>query len=195
MKQRVPPTLLLAVSLVTFLLGTMLGVVHQSVLNSLSETPKIEALVPSLDTKDSLTPLRIGVFIGVDGVTLSADGKRFGDYEGYEDREMVVPLSPAELLDLTHELKSAGLFEEAEFNTPYFISLPQVHAIVLAWPDEERRFMWIRGDECRIPEKYLRIFERLNVDHGLPLIKEFIAYNRAQISSEAQPIKCFQVPR
>jgi hypothetical protein len=195
MKQRVPPTILLIVSLVTFLLGTMLGVFHQSVRNSLGETPKIEAVVPSLDSKDSLTPLRIGVFMGVDGVTFSADGKKFSDYEGYEDREMAVPMSPAELMDLAHELKSAGLFEEAEFNTPYFISLPQTYAIVLAWPDEERRFMWITRDECRIPEKYLRIFERLNVDHGLPLIKEFIAYNRVQISSESQPIKCFQVTR
>ncbi len=75
----------------------------------------------------------------------------------------MVPMSPAQLMDLAHELKSAGLFEEAEFNAPIVVSLPQVYASVLAWPDEKRRFMWISRDECRIPEKYLRIFEKLNV--------------------------------
>ena len=159
----------------------MLGVFHRTVLNSLGETPHMKAVVPSLDRRDSLTPLRIGIFIGVDGVTLSADGKKFVPYEGYEDRETVVPMSPAELMDLAHDLKSAGLFEEAEFNAPIVVSLPQVYAIVLAWPDEERRFMWISRDECRIPEKYLRIFEKLNVELRLPLIKEFIAHNRPHI--------------
>ena len=171
-------TLLLAVALFTFLLGVMLGVLHRLNLSHLDEPANIEALVHPLDYQDSLTPLRIGVFIGVDGVTFSADGNKFALYERYEDRETVVPMSPAELSDVAHELRSAGLFEEDEFNAPAFISLPQTYMIVLAWPDEVRQFIWISRDECRVPEKYLRILEELNRRDNLSLTRNFIAHNR-----------------
>jgi hypothetical protein len=188
-------TVLFAVALFTLLLGTMLWVFHRLVLDSIGETPTIEAFVPSLDYRDSLTPLRIGVFIGVDGVSLSATGKKFSPYEAYKDRETVVAMSPAELTDVAQELRSAGLFEEAEFNAPAFISLPQSYSIMFAWPDEERQFTWISRDECSVPEKYLRIFEKLNKNLKLSLIRDFIAHNRRQIPSEAQPDKPLQLTR
>jgi hypothetical protein len=178
MKQRVPLTILLAISTVTFLLGSMLGILHRSILNSPGEIQKIEPVGPALDRRASLTPLRIGIFIGVDSVTFSADGKKFEHYEGYEDRETLVAMSPGELMDLANRLRSAGLFEEAEFNAPMFVSLPQNFTIVIAWPDEQRRFTWIHGAECSVPEKYLEIFERLNGNLKLPLIRDFVVYNR-----------------
>ena len=181
--------LLITVALFTFLLGTMVGVVHRLILKSFGETATMESSVPPPDYRDSLTPLRIGVFIGVDGVTLSANGKKFAPYEAYEDRETVVPMSPADLSDVARQLNSAGLFEEAEFNAPAVISLPQTYTIVIAWPDEERQFQWISRDECSVPEKYLRIFEKLNRNLELPLIRDFIAHNRRQVSAEAQPNK------
>ena len=188
-------TLLLTVALFTFLLGTMLGALHRSLLDSFREPAKIEPFLLSLFYRDSLTPLRLGVFIGVDGVTLSADGKKLAPYKAYEDRETVVPMSPAELTDVADQLRSAGLFEEAELNAPAVISLPQSYTIVLAWPDEERQFTWISRDECSVPEKYLRIFEKLNRNLNLPLVRDFIAHNRRQVLSEAQPNKRLQRTR
>jgi hypothetical protein len=176
-------TLPLTIALFTLLLGTMLGVLHRSIFDSFREPAKIEPFLPSLAYRDSLTPLRIGVFIGVDGVTLSANGKKFAPYKAYEDRETIILMSPADISDLAQQLGAAGLFEEAEFNAPAFISLPQTYTIVIAWPDEQRQFTWISRDECSVPEKYLRIFQKLNRNLELPLIRDFIAHNRRQVSS------------
>jgi hypothetical protein len=182
-------TLLPLIALFTFALGTTLASLHLRILNILSEPAEI-AISP-LDTSESVTPLRIGIFIGVDGATLSADGKKFGFYEDYFDREVFVPISPAELRDVVHQLRSAGLFEEAEFNSPFFVSLPQTFSIVVAWADEQRRFSWIPGDECRVPEKYLQILERLNRTLKHRLIQDFIAHNRHRVSSEMKGWGCF----
>ncbi len=174
-------TLLLTTALLTFLLGTTLAILHRWMLDSLAETPEVKISVPPVDTRDSLTPLRIGIFIGVDGATLSADGKKFSFFESYDDRETLVGMSPTELSEIANQLRTAGLFEEAEFNTPFFVSLPQTFTIVIAWPDEHRRFTWITGDDCKVPEKYLQIFERLNNDLKLQLVQEFIAHNRWRV--------------
>lgn len=188
-------TIFLATALFTFVLGTMVEGVRSFIVKHFSETPQIEALVGPLDNQDELAPLRIGVFIGVDGVTLSADGTRFVLFDEYKDRENVVLTSAAELTDVTHQLRSAGLFEEAQSNSPTFISLPQNFSIVLAWPDKTRSFNWIPGDKCRVPEKYLRILEELNRNVHQPLLKNFIAYNRWPNAELALPacISSYQI--
>jgi hypothetical protein len=168
----------LGVALFTFLLGTMLGAVHSLILDSVDEAPKIQAFIPPCTTRYSLTPLRIGVFIGVDGATLSANGEKFAPYKAYEDRETIFLISPADLSDLARQLMSAGLFEEAEFNAPAVMSLPQAYTIILAWPEEVRQFTWFSGEECKVPEKYLKILETLNRNHDISLIGKFIAHNR-----------------
>ena len=177
-------TLFLTVALLTFLLGTTLAGVRRWIANSQHELAEMKLSVPSVDSTEGLTPLRIGIFIGVDGATLSADGKKFEFYEDYLDRETLVPMSPAELSDLVAQLRTAGLFEEAESNSPYFISLPQTFTIEIAWPDHHRSFTWIRGDECRVPEKYLPILERFNTNRKLEVVRQFIDFNRSQESSQ-----------
>lgn len=156
-------------------------------LDSLNEP---EASIESVDIPENLTPLRIGIFIGVDGTTLSADGKLFRFYEDYHDREMLVRTSPAELIEILNQLRTAGLFEEAEMNSPFFVSLPQTFSIVVAWPDRQRRVTWILGDECVVPEKYLQVLERFNRNRQLKLIQDFIAYNRGQVSSKQPLLGC-----
>ena len=184
-------TVFLTTALLTFVLGTTLVSLERRLLNILNGPPPAEASVPTPDIRESLTPLRIGIFIGVDGVTLSADGKLFGFYEDYHEREMLVPISPAELSEVLNQLRSAGLFEEAKFNSPFFVSLPQTFTIVVAWPDQHRRFIWILGDGCSVPEKYLQVLERFNGDLKLKLIHDFIAHNRRGVSSENPPLGCF----
>jgi hypothetical protein len=49
---------------------------------------------------------------------------------------------------------------------------------VVAWPNGVRAFTWIRGDDCRVPEKYLTVFEEVNSGHHATLIDEFITCNR-----------------
>jgi len=182
-------TLFLTVALLTFILGMTLAGVRRWIVNSLDEPAEVKVSVPPVNTSDDLTPLRIGIFIGVDGATLSADGKKFEFYEQYLDRETLVPMSPAELRELVSQLRSAGLFDEDELNTPAFISLPETFTIVIAWPDQHQRFTWITRDECRVPEKYLQILERINVDRKLELVQQFLDFNRLQKSS---PTGCFK---
>jgi hypothetical protein len=175
-------TLLKTVVLFTFLLGSALGVLHRSILDSFRQPAKIEPFLPPLSSREFLTPLRIGVFIGVDGITLSADGKKFERYQAYKERENIIQMSPAELSKVAYQLITNGLLEEAEFNAPASIDVPpQTYTILLAWPDSVRQFTWASRDECKVPEKYLLILERLNSDLKLPLIKNFIASNRRQI--------------
>ena len=181
-------TLFLPVAVLTFLLGITLAGAYRSFVNSLDEPAEVKISIPTGNTSETLTPLRIGIFVGVDGSTFSADGKRFEFYEDYLDREKLVPMSPAELNDLLAQLRTAGLFEEAESNSPYFISLPQIYTIVIAWPDKQRWVTWIRGDECRVPEKYLQIIERFNSHRKLDAVQEFIDHNHSQASS---PNRCF----
>lgn len=173
--------LLLTTAFSTFLLGTTLATLHRWILNGLAETPEVKVIVAPFDTRESLTPLRIGIFADVDGATLSADGKKFAFFESYEDRETLVRMSPTELSDIVNQLRSAGLFEEAESNAPFVVSLPRMYTITIAWPDGQRSFNWITRDECRVPEKYLQIFERLNKDLQLLTIQEFIAHNRRRV--------------
>jgi len=73
------------------------------------------------------------------------------------------------------------LMKEAEFNASSFVSLPQSDTIIVAWADKRRRFTWITRDECRVPEKYLKIFESLNGNLKLALIHDFIAHNRQRV--------------
>jgi len=181
-------TLFPTVALLTFLLGTTLAGVRRGIVSSWDEPAEVKVSVPSVNTSESLTPQRIGIFIGVDGATLSADGKKFDFFEEYADRETLVPVSPAELSDLITQLRSAGLFEEAESNSPFAISLPQSFSIEIVWPDHQRNFTWIIGDECRVPEKYLQILERLNSNRKVEVIRKFIYYNRLLVSS---PQGCF----
>ena len=168
----------LTIALLTFVSGTALTNVYRWMLNKLDHPPAVEVSIPPADIRESLTPLRMGIFIGVDGATLSADGKKFEFFDDYKQRETLLPISPAELSDLVAQLRVAGLFEEAELNSPFFISLPQTFTIVIAWPDEQRSFTWIPGDKCRVPDKYLQIFERLNRNLQVTLIQDFIAHNQ-----------------
>ena len=181
--------LFLTVALLTFLLGTTVGVVRRWIVNSLDAPAEVKISVPADNSREDLTPLRVGIFIGVDGATLSADGKTFEFYEEYLDRETLVPMSPAELSEVVNELRSSGLFEEDESNTPAFVSLPQFYTIVIAWPDHLRNFTWITRDECRVPEKYLQILERLNIDRKPEVIQQFVDINRSQ---ESSPTGCFK---
>ncbi len=184
-------TVFLTTALLTFVLGTTLVSLERQLLNTLNEPPPAEASVPTADIRESVTPLRIGIFIGVDGVTLSADGKKFGFYEDYDDREILIPVSPTELSDIVGNLRSAGLFEEAEFNSPFFVSLPQTFTIVIGWPDKDRRFTWITRDECRVPEKYLEILQKFNRRFKSTLIQDFVSYSHRNVSSENPPLGCF----
>ena len=183
-------TLFPTVALLTFLLGTTLTVGRRWIVNSWNEPAEVKVSVPSVNTSESLTPLRIGVFVGVDGATFSADGKKFALYEDYLDRETLVPMSPAELSEIVTELRSSGLFEEDESHSPYFISLPQFYSIEIAWPDHHRRFIWITRDECRVPDKYLQVLERLDIDLKLDVVQRFLDDNRKVASS---PEGCFSI--
>lgn len=128
--------------------------------------------------RDPITPLRIGVFIGVEGVRFSPNLSKFVLFAEFEKQENAAQMSPAKLAEVAIQLTRAGLLEENEFNNPVTISMPAAYTIILAWPDEVREFTWTSQNECSVPGKYLRILDGLDRQFDLPLIRKFTAHNR-----------------
>jgi hypothetical protein len=162
-------------ALFTFLAGVA---IYSSVEPSSHATinhPLVQA--SPVDHKES-QPLRLGIFVGVDGVTFSTDNTKFNFFDEYSDREKTIMVSAAELSEIVDKLAAAGLLEERQSNSSYFISLPVDNTFYISWPDRTRQFSWIHDSECRVPEKYLSILEEVNVKHHDPLIKNFVDYNR-----------------
>jgi hypothetical protein len=87
-------------------------------------------------------------------------------------------VSATELSDIVGRLAAAGLLEEKQSNSSYFISLPVNNTFYISWPDKTRTYSWIHDTECRVPEKYLSIVGEVNIRHHDPLITNFVDYNR-----------------
>ena len=166
-------------ALFTFLAGVSLHSTHSVIVEWLRGEADDQLLIEPLAFEDqaSAIPLRIGIFIGVDAVTFSSDNSKFNLFDDYRSRETPILISSEELSEIVHQLMGAGLLTEPAC-TPSFISLPVNHTIIVAWPNGVRAFTWIRGDDCRVPEKYLTVFEEVNSRHHATLIDEFIGYNR-----------------
>ena len=130
-------------------------------------------------------PLRLGIFVGVDGVTFSSDNTKFNFFDDYRDREKVIKVSPEELSEIVHKLVAAGLLEERQWNSSFFVSLPVDYTFFISWPDRMRNFTWIHDSECRVPEKYLDVLEEVNVRYHDQLIQNFIDYNRRNVPDHA----------
>jgi hypothetical protein len=175
---RTIPCLLTA--LFTFLAGVSLYSTHTVIVEWLrGEADDHQLLIEPLAFEDQASeiPLRIGIFIGVDAVTFSSDNSKFDLFDDYRSRETPILISSGELSEIVHQLMSAGLLTE-QTCTPSFISLPVNHTIIVAWPNAVRAFTWIRGDDCRVPEKYLTVFEEVNSRHHASLLEKFITSNR-----------------
>ena len=169
----------LLTALFTFLVGLSLHSKHAVIVELLPGDAHDQLLIEPLaiEEQTSEMPLRLGIFIGVDAVTFSSDNSKFNLFDDYRSRETPILISSEELSKTVQQLIRAGLLNE-EGCTPSFVSLPVNQTIIVAWPNGMRAFTWIRGDECRVPEKYLTVLEEVNSRHHAPLIEEFITYNR-----------------
>ena len=167
----------LLTALFTFLVGVALYSTHSLIVELLPREADNQQLIQPLPVEHQESPLRLGIFAGVDGVTFSCDNSRFNLFDDYTERETVIMVSPAELSEMVRKLTAAGLLKE-EVCIPSFISLPVNNTIIIAWPGEIREFTWIYADGCRVPEKYLSVLEEVTRRHHAPLIEEFITYNR-----------------
>ncbi len=154
---------------------------YRSVLFSPGEAAQLQP--PSVDSWDSHPPFRVGLFIGVEGVTLSADASKFNLYDAHKDDEATLLVSQDEVSDIVGKLVATGLLEEAEMNSPAVVSSPQNYTMIVAWPDRTREFNWTVRDECRVPEKYLSILEEVNNRRMVPLITRFFNHNRRGLFS------------
>jgi hypothetical protein len=167
-------------ALFTFLAGVAIYSTYHFGVELLSDEafnhPSVQ--VPPVDQPQLQVPLRLGIFVGVDGTTFSSDNTKFDFFDDYKDREKVIIVSAAELSDIVGKLAAAGLLEEKQSNSSYFVSLPVDNTFYISWADRIRMFTWIHDSECRVPEKYLSILEEVNVRHHDPLITNFVDYNR-----------------
>src|SRR4029453_12110921 len=105
--------------------------------------------ISALDHRELQVPLRLGIFVGVDGVTFSSDNTKFNFFDDCKDREKAIMVSPAELSEIDHKLAAAGLLEEKQSNSSFFVSLPVDNTFYISWPDRTRHFSWIYDSECR----------------------------------------------
>ena len=169
-----------SIALLTFVVGVAIYWSYHFGVELLSEEDNDRASVQisPVDHQALQVPLRLGVFVGVDGVTFCSDNTKFNFFDDYSDREKVIMVSPEELSEVVHKLVAAGLLEERQSNSSFFVSLPVDNTFYISWPDRMRHFTWIHDSECRVPEKYLSVLEEVNVRYHDQLIQNFIDYNR-----------------
>ena len=128
-------------------------------------------------------PLRVGIFVGVDGVTLSQDGSKFALFKNYRHREVALKVSRSELISIVKSLMTRGFANDVSVKYPDGSGIPpQTYEIRIKWPNKEIVHRWYHADGCQAPEKYLEVLNALERTHKQPLIRKFIDANREKLS-------------
>jgi hypothetical protein len=131
-------------------------------------------------------PLRVGIFVGVDSITLSTNGSKFGLYNYRPPRELPVKVSRRQLLSLADRLLSQGFADDTQVGYPSGIGIPpQTYEIRIKWAKQELVRRWYQADGHQVPEKYLQVLEALQEKVKQPVLKQFIEQNREIIASTA----------
>jgi len=128
-------------------------------------------------------PLRVGIFIGVDDVTLSQDVSKFALFKNYRHREVALKVSRSELISIVNSLMTRGFANDVSVKCPDGPGIPpQTYEIRITWPKKEIVHRWYHADGCQAPEKYLEVLNALERTHKQPLIRKFIDANREKLS-------------
>jgi len=103
-------------------------------------------------------PLRVGIFVGVDGVTLSQDGSKFALFKNYRHREVALKVSRSELISIVNSLMTRGFANDVSVKCPDGPGIPpQTYEIRITWPKKGIVHRWYHADGCQAPEKYLEV--------------------------------------
>jgi hypothetical protein len=131
-------------------------------------------------------PLRVGIFVGVDSITLSKNGSKFGLYNYRPPTESPVKVSRRQLLSLADRLLSKGFADDRQVDYPGGSGIPpQTYEIRIKWAKQEIVRRWYHADGYQVPEKYLQVLEELQEKIKQPVLKKFIEQNREIIASTA----------
>ena len=131
-------------------------------------------------------PLRVGIFVGVDSITLSTNGSKFGLYNYRPPTEFPVKVSRRQLLSLTNSLLSKGFADDAQVGYPRSFDVPpQTYEIRIKWAKQEIVRRWYHSPGHQVPEKYLQVLEEFQEKVRQPVLKQFIEENRAVASTAA----------
>jgi len=138
----------------------------------------------SYTTKEA--PLRVGIFVGVESITLSTNGSKFGLYNYRPPTEFPVKVSRRQLLSLTNSLLSKGFADDAQVGYPRSFDVPpQTYEIRIKWAKQEIVRRWYHADGYQVPAKYLQVLEELQEKVKQPVLKKFIEQNRKTIAATA----------
>jgi len=130
----------------------------------------------------------VGIFVGVESITLSTNRSKFGLYNYRPPTEFPVKVSRRQLLSLTNSLLSKGFADDAPVGYPLPLSFdvpPQTYQIRIKWAKQEIVRRWYHADGYQVPEKYLQILEELQEKVKQPVLKKFIEQNRITIAATA----------
>lgn|GEM_PF-2473625 len=131
-------------------------------------------------------PLRVGIFVGVDSITLSTNGSKFGLYNYRPPRELPVKVSRRQLLGLADRLLAKGFADDTPVGYPSGNGIPpQTYEIRIKWTKQEIVGRWYHADGHQVPEKYLQVLEALQEKVKQPVLKQFIEENREIVASTA----------
>ena len=137
----------------------------------------------------SEVPLRIGIFVGVDSITLSTNGSKFGLYNYRTPVERTVKVSRRQLLNLANRLLSNGFADDAPVTYPRDVGVPpQTYEIRIKWTRQEIVRRWYHSEGHQVPEKYLQVLEELQEKVKQPVLKTFIEQNRVMASSAEEAL-------
>jgi hypothetical protein len=142
--------------------------------------------VGSSPTTTSEVPLRVGIFVGVDSITLSTNGSKFGLYNYRPPREFLVKVSRRQLLSFTNSLLSKGFADDAPVGYPADGGIPpQTYEIRIKWAKQEIVRRWYHSAGHQVPQKYLQVLEELQEKVKQPVLNMFIEQNRETLAASA----------
>jgi hypothetical protein len=99
-------------------------------------------------------PLRVGIFVGIESITLSTNGSKFGLYNYRPATEFPVKVSRRQLLSLTNSLLSKGFADDAPVGYPRIVDVPpQTYEIRIKWAKQEIVRRWYHADGYRVTRK------------------------------------------
>jgi hypothetical protein len=144
-----------------------------------NSSPARVALGAQSSPSTNAPPVRIGLFIGVDGVTYSCDGSRFDLYREYRDRESMTNVSTSELARVVSRLTEAGLLNEKSRGLGGTITIPaQTLEIRIQWPGREFHCTWFWRPGSQVPGKYLDILDDVPASWKTEFLRKFVDANR-----------------
>lgn len=134
---------------------------------------------PAAKPAATSTPHAIEIFAGVDGACYTDSAGGCAPYAGYEDRETVITLAPAELAALETALTNAAVWTTPEGAAPIFDLPPQTYEVRLVADGHRTSARFWHAPGRGLPRAAIDAIAALPASERPKAIDVLVAQNRA----------------